>query len=287
MMTKKLTELEKLLYRKKSCEKLMSIWHTGIKAYSVFLDEQNKIIDSESKSKIEKSTARVIIYDNELKLNNFITQYKLTKRELVHYLLPKIEEIATEEEKEKISFDEDYAEPSLRQNTYFQKCKQNPANIELAEVNKLLFDHIVVLEAYREEIIKQLKNPLNDYQYAELNKKLFDVELNIMSNEKRLNDRMDYYHEQFLPKFNSDMKEARKLMPKYLAKAKSIIELNIDFKLKYLLEEYDKYKDDEEQLWLFYTALRARVQSVQKELKENTILVDSGDKKIKAIVEPI
>ena len=103
-MSKKLTELEKLLYRKKSCEKLMSIWHTGIKAYSVFLDEQKKIIDNESKSKIEKSTARVIIYDNELKLNNFITQYKLTKRELVHYLLPKIEEIATEEEKEKISF---------------------------------------------------------------------------------------------------------------------------------------------------------------------------------------
>ena len=33
-----------------------------------------------------------------------------------------------------------------------------------------------------------------------------------------------------------------------------------------LLEQYDNHKDEEENLWLFYTALKSRLKSIKEEL---------------------
>ena len=65
------------------------------------------------------------------------------------------------------------------------------------------------------------------------------------------------------------MEEADKNLELMLERAREIVKLNIDIKLNFLLVEYEKNKGDREKVWLFYTALKARLNRVAKEMRRN------------------
>tara|TARA_R110002020_G_scaffold44348_2_gene127990 strand:+ start:4588 stop:5508 length:921 start_codon:yes stop_codon:yes gene_type:complete len=263
-------ELERLLYRKHSCETLLPIWSKGITLYTSYIDMLNVKIESKKTAEIDKHKYQVEIYNNRLALDNLITQFKLTQREYKHFLLPKIEKLASEKEKKKLNFDAiDEVCKTAAQNKIFATKKPNPANVELVEVNQLLDKHVTILEKYSKELQKQLEVEKDLFKISQYQKEMFDISLALTVNSKRLENRIDYYENQFLPAFKSDMAECKKLLPKYLERAKEFIEINIDPKLKFLLDEHSNHKKDEEQLWLFYTALRERVDSIIKELSVN------------------
>jgi hypothetical protein len=286
--TEKTQELEKLLYRKHSCETLMPIWSKGITIYTSYIDMMKIKINDDKVSEEEKLKAQLEIYDNESKLKNFITQFKLTQREFKHFILPKIEELATKEDKENIDFDSiNEIVKQTAKNEIYNSYEIQPENIELIEVNTLLNSHIKILEQYGEQLKLKLDNEKDLYKISKMQKELFDINLNLINNKKRLGDRLDYYENQFYPQFIKDMKEAEIFLPKYLKKASQIVELNIDKKLHFLLDEYEKHKEDEEKLWLFYTALKQRVESILKELADNTLLGKTKDKKIIKLLQPI
>ena len=87
-----------------------------------------------------------------------------------------------------------------------------------------------------------------------------------MSNSKRLSERNDYYYNVFKPKFDKEMIEADKYLPLLLERAKELVKLNVDIKLNFLLDEYEKNKSDREKVWLFYTALKSRLKRIAKEM---------------------
>ena len=65
------------------------------------------------------------------------------------------------------------------------------------------------------------------------------------------------------------MIEADKNLESLLERAKEIIKLGIDIKLKFLLDEYEKNKKDREKVWLFYTALKSRLNKIGVEMMKN------------------
>ncbi len=281
-------QLKSLLYRKHSCEQQMPIWSKGITVYTSYIDMLNVRISEEKISNEDKLKCQVEIYDNELKLKNFITQFNLTKREYKHFLLPKIEELATDEEKKEIDFDGiNEIEKKTAKNEIYSSYVPTPANIELCEINELLNTHINILENLSKELKVKLENEKDLFKISKYQKELFDTHLNILNNKKRLQDRIEYYENQFYPQYQKDMEEAAKLLPVYLERAKELEKLNIDRKLTFLLQEYENHKEDKEKLWLFYTALRQRIDSIIQELNVNSLLGKTKDKKIRKLLTPI
>ena len=71
-----MNKLKKLLYRKESTEKLMSIWNTGIKMYSQYIEACKVVSKDESKTDIEKASAMMNIHEAEIPLKHYITSWK-------------------------------------------------------------------------------------------------------------------------------------------------------------------------------------------------------------------
>ena len=88
---------------------------------------------------------------------------------------------------------------------------------------------------------------------------------------KRLNERKEYYLKTFLPKYKIELAEAKEKLDYYLEIAKEVASLNVDYRMKFLLDEYEKHKNEEENLWLFFTALKTRLKNVQEELQKSDI----------------
>ena len=65
-----MNKLEKLLYRKESTEKLMSIWNTGIKMYSQYIEACKVVSNDESNTEIERASAIVDIHEAEIPLKH-------------------------------------------------------------------------------------------------------------------------------------------------------------------------------------------------------------------------
>ena len=100
---------------------------------------------------------------------------------------------------------------------------------------------------------------------------MFDSINHIQTLRKRLNERKEYYVDTFLPKYKIELAEAKSRLKKYLEMAEEVVKLNIDYRMKFLLDEYDKHKKEEENLWLFYTALKTRLKNIQEELLKSDI----------------
>ena len=269
-------KLEKLLYRKNSIEKTMPIHAQQLKVLSKLITELKK-----DKKNLKK---QIEDYDLEKQLNDVIVTLKLEQREYNHYLLPQIEEEKTSQDN--INFDSlEKITKQIHKNQFFNNFDVLPANVEIVEINNSLAEHIKILEKLEKQLAEFKSG--DALEMARIEKDLFDTNLNLLGNKIRLEKRIEYYNNQFLPKYKKELKEAKKYLGEYLAKAKEISTLNIDHKLTFLLSEYDKHKKEDEKLWLFYTALKQRVDSILVELKENTMLGKTKDKKMTKLLTPV
>jgi len=266
-----LTELEKLLYRKNSAENLLTIWEKGIQMYSNFINECDKVISNKKRySKMERALAEKEKHEAEIPLRHYSASWKLTKREVKHHIIPSIEKIATDEEKKNIQFDDLEAKmKELSENSFFASTEKKPDNVELIEVNKLTNEYLKNLKELSKSLQDKIKEENDPYTDAKLKKELFDTNLHIVTLEKRLEERLDYYNNQFLPKYEKDMKDAERRLPEMLDRAKEIIDLGVDPKMMFLIGEYEKNKHDKEKTWMFYTALDKRLNNISKEVMRN------------------
>ena len=121
-------------------------------------------------------------------------------------------------------------------------------------------------------IEKKLKSKLSLYEKAKLEKELYDNQVHIITLTKRLTQREKYYYKDFKPRFDKELKEAKLNLESMLNLANQMVDLKIDPKLIFLLDEYENHKNDDEKLWLFYTALKARLKRITKYMRKNKSL---------------
>jgi hypothetical protein len=264
------SKLEKLLYRKEMTTRLMNIWSKGIQLYSEFLDECKKVSENKKMDKLIVLEAKKSIHEAEIPMKHYITSFKQAKREYENYIIPEIEKLVTEEEKESIEFqDAEKIAKELATIEIYGKHSKQPDNIELIQVNEDIKKHISFLQDYADSINARLIDCDDRLTISKLNLELYKTNLKIITNEKRLKEREDYYYNNFKPVYDKDMKEAEKYLEAHLERARDIIKLGIDVKLGFLLQEYEKNKEDKEKVWLFYTALKSRLKKIAKEMRKN------------------
>ncbi len=268
------TKLQSLLYRKSMTFKLMGIWSKGIKMYSQYVDECKKVIDkdvlNDESQKFLALTLEKSIHEAEMPMKHYITSFKQAKTEYENYIIPEIEKLVSEEEKKSIEFEdaEKLADELSNIEIYGSHSKQ-PDNVELIQVNEDIKHHIKLLKKLIEETNEQIKSTNDSYLLSKLNLDLFQHNMHLITNIKRLKEREDYYYNSFKPVYDKDMKEADKYLELMLDRARDIIKLGVDIKLGFLLQEYEKNKHDKEKVWLFYTALKSRLKKIAKEMRKN------------------
>ena len=268
------TKLQSLLYRKSMTFKLMGIWSKGIKMYSQYVEECKKVIDkdvlNDESQKFLALTLEKSIHEAEIPMKHYITSFKQAKTEYENYIIPEIEKLVSEEEKKSIEFEdaEKLADELSNIEIYGSHSKQ-PDNVELIQVNEDIKHHIKLLKKLIEETNEQIKATNDSYLLSKLNLDLFQHNMHLITNIKRLKEREDYYYNSFKPVYDKDMKEADKYLELMLDRARDIIKLGVDIKLGFLLQEYEKNKHDKEKVWLFYTALKSRLKKIAKEMRKN------------------
>ena len=285
---KKITmnKLEKLLYRKKATEKLTDIWSKGIKIYTEFVDTCEAIVKDKSRSDEDKAEAKMKMHEARIPLNHYITSFKLARREYDHHIVPEIEKTASKEEQMSLDFkDMEAVANKLADNEIFAEHEKQPDNIELTKVNKSILEHIALLKTLIASATHRAMISEDNYETAKLNLDVFRWQLQLVTNEKRLEDRLNYYENQFKPVYDRDMKEADIYLDALLERAKEIIKLGIDVKLSFVLQEYEKNKDDKEKVWLFYTTLKSRLKKISKEMRKNKGQFKGNMHLAKSIVE--
>jgi hypothetical protein len=279
-----MNELEKLLYRKKSTEKLLEIWSKGIKIYTEFTDTCEAALKDESRE--DRNEIRVKLHEARIPLNHYITSFKLARREYDHHIIPEIEKVASKEEQMSIDFKDLEAKANeLAQNEIFAKHDKQPDNVELIQVNESLKQHIQLLKSLIAECAGKAVTTEDNYEKAKLNLDVFKWQLQLITNEKRLEEREDYYNNQFKPVYDKEMKEADQYLDALIERANEIVKLGIDVKLTFLLQEYEKNKEDKEKVWLFYTTLKSRLKKIGKEMRKNKSQFKGNMHLAKTIVE--
>lgn len=264
--------LKGLLYKKTILENQLKISRIGADTSCAYL----KAIDQRMKDIPEKSFEWLKLRYEKLNVervaSDYIADFKEFQKNYEDGLIIEIQQVAEREEFNEIGFHyiKEQAE-ELAKYELFGKVTVKPANTELVEVNKQIEDYIECLKNLATETQAILENDktLTAYDRAKMEKELFEYSIHLQAQQRRLNKRMEYYNEQFLPVYNQDMKECDKKLNTYLDIAKKLIDLKIDLPLQYMIEEHEKHKDDQEQLWLFFTALRTRLQSIAKYVSRN------------------
>lgn len=265
-----MTKLEKLLYRKESTIKLMNIWKKGIQMYAEYIEACKEIVNDTTKSKLEIAEAKKNIHETEIPYKHYITSLKLAEREYNNHIVPEIEKAASKKEKKSIELeDTQKMMEQLAHIELFGSHSKRPDNVELVEVSRDIETHIELLEELIETSSEIANTTQDKYLKAKLNLDIFKLNLQLATNKKRLSERNDYYYNSFIPKFEKEMVEADEYLPLLLERAKELVKLNVDIKLAFLLEEYEKNKEDREKVWLFYTALKSRLKKIAKEMRKN------------------
>jgi len=263
-----MNKIEKLLYRKSATEKLLDIWSKGIKIYTEFIDTCEATLKDESRKDL--SEIKMKIHEARIPLNHYITSFKLARREYDNHIIPEIEKETTEEDKKSIEFKDLEAKASeLAHNEIFAKHEKQPDNVELVSVNDSLKNHIQLLEDLVLSASAKTLTTEDVYEKAKLNLDIFKWQLNLITNKKRLEERLSYYNNQFKPVYDKEMAEADIYLGALIERAHDLINLGVDIKLSFLLQEYEKNKDDKEKVWLFYTTLKSRLKKIGKEMRKN------------------
>jgi len=270
-MTEKLT---KLLYRKAVLENNLEKFAQGLAVNSNLCDEIKKSLENDNLSNLDRARLEVE-YDKVMwEARIFATNYKSTQRDYQHNVLPIIDMETSEEEKKSIDFkDLKQQAKELAENEIFGKAVKEPANIEHVEMIESIKNYLKLLKYTAKEIKHRLERDkkLKMLEICKLQKELFDTDVHIKCLEKRLNNRTDYYVNQFLPVYTVELAEAKEKLDAYYERGVKLSEAGIDIQLQFVLEKYEEHKNSEERIWLYYTALKARVDSLIEEIKSDKV----------------
>jgi hypothetical protein len=258
-------KLEKLLYRKNVLEYTLRQYEKGAQVYSEYCELlKSKIKDKDDSFENIKYKKELI--DNKIHAANYITSYKNSLAEYKDYLIPEIEQEKTKNDNEIEFLDFEKNTKDLAEYELFGKTTPKAPNVEIPNIIKDIEDHIELLTELKHSIYKKLKTTKDDYEIANLKIQMYNTINHEKTLRKRLNERNEYYFETFLPKYEVELEQAKNVLPLYIDIAKEIIDLGIDHRLTMLLSEYEKHKEEEENLWLFFTALKTRLKNIKEEL---------------------
>jgi len=264
--------LKGLLFKKTILENQLKVSRIGADtscAYMKAIEDKMKEVPENSfewhKLKYEKLKVERIASD-------YIADFKEFQKNYEDGLIMEIQQVTEREQFNEIGFHyvKEQAEELAKYELFGKVCVK-PANVELVEVNKQIEEYIECLQNLTTETQSVLENDksLSAYDRAKMEKELFEYSLHLQAQQRRLNKRLEYYNEQFLPVYEKDMQECNEKLDRYLEIAKKVMELGIDPTMNIMLGEYEKHKDEKEQLWLFFTALRTRLNSIAKHVGRN------------------
>lgn len=268
-----LEQLRGLMYRKEMLEHELNVLHEGATVYVDYCEMTKKDLKDNFHDQEIARVMKMNLHEKEWIARTFVQSYKEAKRQYEHHVIPTIEEICNKigMDKNDIKFiDLSSHAKELASSEIYGKVTPMPENVEHLAILKDYEEYIALLKADLEmtnKTIAKLKS--QDNASVTFNILAFETKRKIMNLEKRYNKRKEYYYEHFLPRYNAEMAECKKLLPKYLARAKELSKLGVDPKLHFLLEEYNAHKNDQEKLWLFYTALKIRVEQIMQFIEDN------------------
>jgi hypothetical protein len=265
-------ELVGLLYKKQVSESSMEKYAKGFTIYSNLCEAIKTTLKDKKLSKLEKSRLQTELDKAEWEARIFGTNYKSTQREYQHNLMPSIEKIATDEDKKSIKFIA-YKEEAdkLAKNEIFGKCVKYPANIEHPQIIDSIKFLIENLESTNIEIHRKLVNDnLSELEICKLQKEIFDNDIHIQTLKKRLANREDYYYNQFMPIYTVELAEAKEKLEAYYERGCKIAEKQIDVQLPFILQRYEDHRYEDEKIWLYFGALKNRVNGIIDEIKSDT-----------------
>jgi chaperonin cofactor prefoldin len=245
--------LQGLLYRKEVAELHIEVLEQGIKTYTDFIDwvdkqenffEFNQCLAFEYKAKAQELSVQH---------KNTIASYNECAQRIKNIMEkdPTITDIVFQDLKSRAE--------KMAENEIYGSVGDIPANVEQPKIIDEIKEYISLKEAAIAE--------LEESESAVSSVLAFEYKRHIMTLQKRLNERLKYYNEVFLPIYEKDMKECRRYLDKYMERAKVFADSKIDIHLGVMLTEYKKHKHEKENLWLFYTVLRDRVDKCIEHLK--------------------
>jgi hypothetical protein len=264
-------ELVGLLYKKQVSESSMEKYAKGFTIYSNLCEAIKTTLKDKKLSKLEKGRLQTELDKAEWEARIFGTNYKSTQREYQHNLMPSIEKIATEDDKKSIKFIA-YKEEAdkLAKNEIFGKCVKYPANIEHPQIIDSIKFLIENLESTNIEIHRKLVNDnLSELEICKLQKEIFDNDIHIQTLKKRLANREDYYYNQFMPIYTVELAEAKEKLEAYYERGCKIAEKQIDPQLPFILQRYEDHRYEDEKIWLYFGALKSRVNGIIEEIKSD------------------
>jgi len=264
------TELQGLLYRKIVSENAMEKYIQGIKVHSDLVEQIKKQLENESVTGLSRSKLLIDLDKNNWEAKNFVTNYKSTRREYQHVITTSIQKLADDEQQKSIEFINHYkiAEELAKIEIFGSTGKKYP-NIEHIEIINEIKKYITIIEDFLIQSKERLKTEINAYTIACLNKDVFDYSIHLQTLNKRLCNRSEYYYNQFLPIYTVELKEAKEKVETYNERALQIVEKGLDVQLKLVIDLYPEHRDNEKKLWMYYTAIKNRVNAIISELKSN------------------
>lgn len=264
-------ELVGLLYKKQVSESSMEKYAKGFTIYSNLCEAIKTKLKDKKLSKLEKSRLEAELDKSEWEARIFGTNYKSTQREYQHNLMPSIEKIASDEDKKSIKFIA-YKEEAdkLAKNEIFGKCVKYPANIEHPQILNSIKKLIEILENTIKGANDELESKkISLYEEAKLKKEIFDNEIHLQTLKKRLANREDYYYNQFMPVYTVELAEAKEKLEAYYERGCKLAEQQVDPQLPFILQRYEDHRYEDEKIWLFYGALKSRVNGIIQEIQSN------------------
>lgn len=260
-----LEQLKGTLYRKHSLEHTMNVLKKGGVVYSNYLAQIKKRLSDKNITAFEKAKLEKEFDANTWICRNFIQSFKECEREYNYHILPTVEEMLEQLQLDKSSEQfincNELAEELASQEIY-GKTVPEPENVENLQIIGNYEKNIDITKRIIKGLNVRIPKCKDELDKAQMERELFDSNLQLIAMEKRLSVRKEYYYNVFLPKFNVEFEQAKIYLLPYLDRAKEFVRLGIDPKLTHLLNEYEKHKTEDEKLWLFFTALKTRVDQI-------------------------
>jgi hypothetical protein len=278
-----MTEVEKLIYRKKSLQfwlsekgKLLDLY----KKIGTLAEEEVANLKDTEINKLYHLKLQEDIINYKQKFSNLAVEHKNLYLEFSEIVVPKLTKLAHEKqltESELKDFYDNTMLPEQQVEELLNDAKYKeidilPEKIEHLSILEKLHAHIDVLQklftCYKEEIAlfpdgeDELKKTLMIKDALECQQKI-----NIL--KQRYKQRKDYFENHFLPQHNVTVGKFEKLMPTYLEFAKLLVKHDIDTQIGMVLIEYERVKEDVEVGYQTFLALRERLKRVAKEMRKN------------------
>jgi len=270
---KKNQELINLLVKKEVSENSMEKYARGCTIHSQLCDSIKEELLKKELTALSKSRLESELDKTQWEARIFATNYRSTNREYQFNLIPAIEKLASEKDKKTIKFIKYKDEADeLAKHEIYGKAVKEPANIEHLEIITSIKKLLEILEKNIYGCKKEIEeNKLGRYEIAKLNLELYNNEIHLITLTKRLRNRENYYYNQFLPVYVVELAEAKEKIDIYYERGCEIAEKGIDPQLPFLLQKYEEHKNNEERIWLYFTALKSRVNSLIDEINSDKI----------------